>query len=164
MIVQPVVENERWADGSPDLATMRQVTAMARAALPEEVSVQVPPNLTPATELIDCGVDDLGGVSPVTDDHINPDYTWPALRELEEIAASAALPLEERLPVYERFLPPVLRTGGFDGRVADGAGSGGSDGSRDWISSTIRNALAADDSAGERYRAVLRDGTATVTH
>ncbi|WP_222919866.1 7,8-didemethyl-8-hydroxy-5-deazariboflavin synthase subunit CofG [Natrinema sp. SYSU A 869] len=161
VIIQPVVDNERWSDGSPDLATMRQVTAMARVALPEEVSVQVPPNLAPAKDLIDCGVDDLGGVSPVTDDHINPDYKWPALRELEEIAASAALPLGERLPVYERFLPPALRTDGFDGQVADGAGSGGSDGSRDWISPTIRDALAADDSAGERYRAVLQDETAT---
>ncbi|MBZ6493458.1 7,8-didemethyl-8-hydroxy-5-deazariboflavin synthase subunit CofG [Natrinema longum] len=157
VIVQPVVDNERWSEGSPDLATMRQVTAMARVALPEEVSVQVPPNLAPATELIDCGVDDLGGVSPVTDDHINPEYEWPALRELEEIAASAELPLGERLPVYERFLSPDLRTDGFDGRVADGADGG----DREWISATIRDALSADDPAGERYRSVLGRETAT---
>ncbi|SEW02752.1 7,8-didemethyl-8-hydroxy-5-deazariboflavin synthase subunit CofG [Natrinema salifodinae] len=158
VIVQPVVDNERWADGSPDLATMRRVTAMARAALPEEVSVQVPPNLAPAKDLIDCGVDDLGGVSPVTDDHINPDYKWPALRELEEIAAHAGVPLGERLPVYERFLPADLRTDEFDGAAADGTENGaGADGESDrqWISSTIRNALAADDDAGSRYRAVL---------
>ncbi|WP_408959355.1 7,8-didemethyl-8-hydroxy-5-deazariboflavin synthase subunit CofG [Natrinema sp. 74] len=158
VIVQPVVDNERWSDGSPDLATMRQVTAMARAALPEEISVQVPPNLAPAKDLIDCGVDDLGGVSPVTDDHINPDYTWPALRELEEIADHAGVPLGERLPVYERFLPADLRTDGFDGRVADGAD--GADGGRKWLSPTIRDALAADNVAGRRYRAVLRDETA----
>ncbi|ELY70971.1 7,8-didemethyl-8-hydroxy-5-deazariboflavin synthase subunit CofG [Natrinema versiforme] len=155
VIVQPVMDNERWSDGSPDLATMRQVTAMARVALPEEVSVQVPPNLAPATDLIDCGVDDLGGVSPVTDDHINPDYKWPALRELEEIAAHAGVPLGERLPVYERFLPADLRTTGFDGVLADGA-----DGDREWISPTIRDALGGDGSAGRRYRSVLRDETA----
>ena len=154
VIVQPVVNNERWAGGSPDLATMRRVTAMARAALPDEISVQVPPNLAPAKDLIDCGVDDLGGVSPVTDDHINPEYAWPALRELEEIAAYADVPLAERLPVYERFLPADLRPDGFDGTAADGA-----DGGRNWLSPTIRNALAADDPAGERYRAVLRDET-----
>ncbi|ELZ10514.1 FO synthase subunit 1 [Natrinema thermotolerans DSM 11552] len=159
VIVQPVVENERWSGGSPDLATMRQVTAMARAALPEEVSVQVPPNLAPAKDLIDCGVDDLGGVSPVTDDHINPEYTWPALRELEEIAASAGVPLGERLPVYERFLPAELRTDGFDGRLADGA-----DGDRKWISAAIRAALEADDAAGGRYRSVLRDGETAASH
>ncbi|RKD88126.1 7,8-didemethyl-8-hydroxy-5-deazariboflavin synthase subunit CofG [Halopiger aswanensis] len=160
VIVQPVVENERWSEGSPDLETMRRVTAMARAALPEEVSVQVPPNLAPARDLIDCGVDDLGGVSPVTDDHINPDYKWPALRELEEIAASAELPLGERLPVYERFLPADLRTDGFDGVSADGtAGAAGErdpDADREWLSPTIREALSADDDAGRRYRAVLR--------
>ncbi|QSW97855.1 7,8-didemethyl-8-hydroxy-5-deazariboflavin synthase subunit CofG [Haloterrigena alkaliphila] len=165
VIVQPVVDNERWSEGSPDLATMRHVTAMARVALPEEVSVQVPPNLAPAKELIDCGVDDLGGVSPVTDDHINPEYKWPALRELEEIAASAELPLGERLPVYERFLPDDLRTDGFDGVAADGtAGAEGAtrepNADREWISPTIHEALAADDEAGQRYRAVLRNAAA----
>ncbi|RQG98794.1 7,8-didemethyl-8-hydroxy-5-deazariboflavin synthase subunit CofG [Natrarchaeobius oligotrophus] len=159
VIVQPVVNNERWSGGSPDLETMRRVTAMARVALPEEVSVQVPPNLAPARELIDCGVDDLGGVSPVTDDHVNPEYAWPALRELEEIAASAGLPLRERLPVYERFLPPDLRPDDFDGVPADGAGSDEPDdaaaGEREWISPPIREALSADDDAGRRYRRVL---------
>ncbi|ELZ15263.1 FO synthase subunit 1 [Haloterrigena salina JCM 13891] len=159
VIVQPVVDNERWSEGSPDLATMRHVTAMARVALPEEISVQVPPNLAPAKELIDCGVDDLGGVSPVTDDHINPEYEWPALRELEEIADSAELPLGERLPVYERFLPEDLRTDGFDGVAADGTvgatGRRDPNADREWISPTIRKALEGDGEAGRRYRTVL---------
>ena len=154
VIVQPVVDNERWAGGSPDLATMRQVTAMARTALPDEVSVQVPPNLAPATDLIDCGVDDLGGVSPVTDDHINPEYAWPALRELESIADDAGVPLRERLPVYERFLPAELRTAGVESGAAVGV-----DDDREWLSPTIRAALTADDSAGKRYRAVVHDET-----
>jgi FO synthase subunit 1 len=134
VIVQPVVANERWAGGSPDLATMRRVTAMARAALPETVSVQVPPNLAPARDLVDCGIDDLGGVSPVTVDHINPEYEWPALRELRAVADSAGVPLSERLPVYERF-------------VADG-----------WCSSAIERAIDADSPAGRRLRAVLERG------
>ncbi|MCH7659379.1 MAG: 7,8-didemethyl-8-hydroxy-5-deazariboflavin synthase subunit CofG [Euryarchaeota archaeon] len=104
VIIQPVSNNERWQEGSPDLDTMRRTVAMARATLPDEVSVQVPPNLAPVRELLDCGVDDLGGVSPITDDHINPDYAWPALRELEEIAAQAGVPLEERLPVHDRYV------------------------------------------------------------
>ncbi|ELY94388.1 FO synthase subunit 1 [Natrialba chahannaoensis JCM 10990] len=152
VIVQPVTNNERWSDGSPGLETMRRVTAMARVALPEEISVQVPPNLTAAGDLVDCGVDDLGGVSPVTDDHINPDYSWPALRELESIANDAGLPLRERLPVYQRFLDESVRPETFDGTpAADG----------EWISPRIRAALTADDAAGERYRAVL-GGTATI--
>ena len=134
VIVQPVVENERWAGGSPDLATMRRVTAMARAALPDGVAVQVPPNLAPARDLVDCGIDDLGGVSPVTVDHINPEYEWPALRELRAVADSAGVPLSERLPVYERF-------------VADG-----------WCSAAIERAIDADSPAGRRLRAVLERG------
>ena len=117
---------------------------MARATLPETVSVQVPPNLAPAGELLDCGVDDLGGVSPVTDDHINPEFAWPALETLREFAGDAGVPLRERLPVHERYLPERFRRDGFDGRPADGR----------WLSSRIRTALAADTESGERYRRV----------
>jgi len=131
IIVQPVVENERWRGGSPDIETMRRTTAMARVALPEDVSIQSPPNLAPVEELLDCGIDDLGGVSPVTDDHINPEYKWPALRELERIAERADVPLSERLPVYDRYLTP------------------------EWLSPRIRAAIDADDDAGRRYRALL---------
>jgi FO synthase subunit 1 len=131
VIVQPVVENERWSGGSPDVETMRRAVAMARYALPGDVSVQVPPNLAPVRDLLDCGVDDLGGVSPITDDHINPDYAWPALRELEDIAEEAGVPLRERLPVYEHYLQEP------------------------WVSETVLDAIDADDAAGARYRGVL---------
>jgi FO synthase subunit 1 len=138
VIVQPVVENERWRGNTPDAETMRRTTAMARAGLPEDVSVQTPPNLAPVRDLIDCGVDDLGGVSPVTDDHINPDHEWPAVQELEDIADEAGLPLRERLPVYERYLP--------DGQTGN-----------QWVSDRIAAAVRADDDAGRRYRAALGD-------
>jgi len=133
VIVQPVVENERWRDGEPDLTTIRRTTAMARACLPESVSVQSPPNLAPVRDLLDCGIDDLGGVSPVTDDHINPEHKWPALRELEDIAEEAGVPLRERLPTYERYLPDT----GVE---------------NEWVSPPVGNALREDSPAGERYR------------
>ncbi|MFB6111798.1 MAG: 7,8-didemethyl-8-hydroxy-5-deazariboflavin synthase subunit CofG [Halobacteriaceae archaeon] len=142
IIVQPVVENERWRGGSPDLATLRRTTAMARAALPSEVSIQSPPNLAPVGDLLDCGIDDLGGVSPVTDDHINPEHAWPAVRELEELAETAGVPLVERLPVYERFL-----------EAADESGQD------PWVSERIRNRIQADNVAGERFRRIREDGT-----
>ncbi len=133
VIVQPVVENERWQNGSPDPETMRRVTAMARVALSGEISVQSPPNLAPVENLLDCGVDDFGGVSPVTDDHINPEYAWPALRELEEIADGANVELSERLPVHERYV------------------------SEEWLSPPILDAIEADGEAGRRYRALLEN-------
>ncbi|MFD1685663.1 7,8-didemethyl-8-hydroxy-5-deazariboflavin synthase subunit CofG [Halobellus litoreus] len=150
VIVQNVVPNERSDFERPSVETMRRVVAMARAALPAEVSVQVPPNLSPTRDLLDCGVDDLGGVSPVTDDYINPEYAWPALRELEALADDAGAPLHERLPVYDRFLPAELRRADFEGRAAEGT----------WLSAPIADAIDADGVHGERFRRVAnRDGT-----
>lgn len=146
VIVQNVVPNERSRFERPSVQTMRRVVAMARVALPDEISVQVPPNLSSTRDLIDCGVDDLGGVSPVTDDYINPEYAWPAIQELQDIAEGAGVPLSERLPTYERYMPPELRTDGFDGTSAPG---------NDWLSDRIRQVLQADDEAGRRYRSVL---------
>ncbi|QLH77069.1 7,8-didemethyl-8-hydroxy-5-deazariboflavin synthase subunit CofG [Halosimplex rubrum] len=148
VIVQPVRENERWTDGSPGVETLRRAVAMARSALPEEVSVQVPPNLAPVRDVIECGVDDLGGVSPVTDDHINPEYEWPALRELEDIAEYAGVPLTERLPVYERFLPAERRSAGVEPAAPPAEADR-------WVSARIADAIGADDDAGRRYRSVL---------
>ena len=153
VIVQPVRENERWQSGTPDVATLRRAVAMARAALPEGVSVQVPPNLTDAREVVDCGVDDLGGVSPVTDDHINPDYAWPAMQELEAVADHAGVPLRERLPVYERYLPADLRRTDVDPAPPPAAADR-------WVSERIAAAIDASDEAGERYRTVLAGGVA----
>lgn len=142
VIIQNVVPNQRWQEDKPSVETMRRVVAMARYCLPEEVSVQVPPNLSPTRSLIDCGVDDLGGVSPVTDDYINPDYEWPELKELESIADDAGLSLYERLPVYDRFLSsPSEET--------------------HYLSETVRDELAANTESGRRYRAVL-DGSAAL--
>ncbi|MFB6220168.1 MAG: 7,8-didemethyl-8-hydroxy-5-deazariboflavin synthase subunit CofG [Halolamina sp.] len=153
VIVQNVVPNERSDFEQPSVETMRRAVAMARVALPEGISVQVPPNLSPARDLLDCGIDDLGGVSPVTEDYINPDYSWPALRELRDIADSAGVPLYERLPTYDRYLPDSLRREGFDGDVAhppvDAVGDG-------WVPERVLERIAADDVHGERFRRVAR--------
>ena len=147
VIIQNVVPNERSDFTQPSVDTMRRAVAMARAALPAEISVQVPPNLSPTGELIDCGVDDLGGVSPITDDYINPDYAWPALDELNSIAADAGLPLYERLPVYNRYLPASVRRGD----VAPAPDPVDADA---WLSSRIRDAVTTNTGGGRRYRAV----------
>jgi FO synthase subunit 1 len=153
VIVQNVVPNERSDFERPSVQTMRRTVAMARAALPPSVSVQVPPNLSPTRDLLDCGVDDLGGVSPVTEDYINPEYAWPALAELESIADAAGVPLYERLPVYDRYLPAPIRRDDFDGTPATGQ----------WVSAQILEAITADDVHGERYRGVARrDGPLAV--
>ena len=158
VIVQNVVPNERSPFDQPSVDTMRRVVAMARVALPESVSVQVPPNLSPTRELIDCGVDDLGGVSPVTDDYINPDYAWPALDELREIADDAGLELYERLPVYDQYLPDSVRREGVD-RACRPSKQGTDEHGR-WLSNRIEDALTERSAAGRRYRRVAGRETA----
>jgi FO synthase subunit 1 len=169
VIIQPVVPNERSDFEGPTPETLRETVAMARVALPQEVSVQAPPNLAPVRELVECGVDDLGGVSPVTDDYINPDYAWPALDELREVAETAGVPLYERLPVHDRYLPDRLRRasvtpagpprGGGAAAATDGGPEGagtarpvGSTGG--WLPPAVLEALDADGEYGRRFRAV----------
>jgi len=87
-------------------ADFLRVIAAARIVLPDEVSVQAPPNLNDErlVELIDAGIDDWGGISPVTADHVNPEAPWPEVERLEAICAAAGRPLVERLTIYPRFL------------------------------------------------------------
>ncbi len=80
--------------------------AVARLILPDEVALQAPPNLAHAEfpRLLDAGIDDWGGVSPVTPDHVNPEAPWPELARLEEATAAAGHTLLPRLTVYPRFV------------------------------------------------------------
>jgi len=105
VIIQNVVPNERSDYERPSADTVRRTVAMARFALPDEVEVQVPPNLsTDLPSLVHSGAGDLGGVSAVTDDYINPDYDWPAVERLCDVADEAGAELSERLPVYPRYV------------------------------------------------------------
>jgi FO synthase subunit 1 len=75
---------------------------LAREVLPHEIAIQIPPNLIDAKTLIPCGVDDLGGVSPLTIDYVNPGHPWPEMDRLTGLAGNAAL--KERLCIYPRFI------------------------------------------------------------
>jgi FO synthase len=89
----------------PEDLEIAHAVAMARLILPDEVSVQAPPNLNPhATELlIEAGINDFGGISPVSPDYINPGHPWPHLTRLAEQCAALGFSLSPRLPVYPRF-------------------------------------------------------------
>ena len=78
--------------------------AMARLVLPADVHVQAPPNLTDDFGvLLDAGIDDWGGVSPVTPDHVNPERPWPALDRLREVSGDRGFDLAPRLTIYPEF-------------------------------------------------------------
>lgn len=101
----------------PSADTVAATVALARLILDDDVSVQAPPNLNPASidSLIDAGINDFGGISPVTPDYINPQHAWPVLAVLRRACEAKGFALEPRLPVYPRhlkmpgFVDPDLR-------------------------------------------------------
>ena len=80
--------------------------AVARILFGQHMSIQAPPNLSPGAEvrLIAAGINDWGGVSPVTLDHVNPEAPWPHIEVLREKTTQAGKTLVPRLPVYPRFI------------------------------------------------------------
>jgi 7,8-didemethyl-8-hydroxy-5-deazariboflavin synthase CofG subunit len=96
---------------------MLKTIALARLILGGVMNIQAPPNLAPdGYELyLDAGINDWGGVSPLTADFINPEAPWPALQRLHEKSAAAGFELRARLPIYpeyieqgEKFLSPGI--------------------------------------------------------
>jgi len=90
---------------SPSIAEIKETVKLARSILPNDIAIQVPPNLIPLDslpELIQCGADDLGGISTVTLDYINPESCWPTVEELRYILKDFIL--IERLPIYPKFV------------------------------------------------------------
>ena len=111
-VQEVIVQNFRAKPGTrmahapePSLEELLWTIAVARLILPAEIAVQAPPNLTGEfASLLDAGIDDWGGVSPVTIDHVNPEAPWPELERLREATESRGLELVPRLTVYPRFL------------------------------------------------------------
>ena len=83
-----------------------------------KVNIQAPPNLSAPyyDDLLEAGINDWGGVSPLTPDFINPEKPWPHLEQLRLRTESRGFTLEQRLPVYPEFLPMVAARPGL---VAD---------------------------------------------
>ena len=112
-IQEVIVQNFRAKPGTrmatapePTLNDHLWTIAAARLLLPEDVSVQAPPNLAydDFPRLLDAGIDDWGGVSPVTIDHVNPEAPWPDLSRLGRATRSALLNIAARLPVYPDYV------------------------------------------------------------
>jgi FO synthase len=82
-----------------------RVVALARWIMGEEANIQVPPNLTEHYEIyLEAGINDWGGVSPVTIDWVNPEAPWPHLDELAGHTRAAGHELRARLPVYPEYI------------------------------------------------------------
>ena len=135
-IQEVIVQNFRAKPGTPMAAAPEPsledhlwTIAVARLLLGPGTSVQAPPNLRPGVlaRLVEAGLDDWGGVSPVTPDHVNPEAPWPHLVELERATESAGKSLAPRLPIHPRFVGDLER----------------------WVDAGLRSAvLAASDGQG----------------
>jgi len=115
-IQEVIIQNFRAKPGTrmakaaePTLEDHLWTIAVARLVLGPAMNIQAPPNLQPdgLAQLIRAGINDWGGVSPVTPDHVNPEAPWPHLRDLELATERAGRTLVERLAVYPAFLAPT---------------------------------------------------------
>jgi FO synthase len=99
-----------------ELADLAATIAVTRLVLGPKARIQAPPNLVGDQHrlILDAGIDDWGGVSPLTPDHVNPERPWPQIDELAELTARAGFTLRERLTIY----PPYIREPWLDPRVA----------------------------------------------
>jgi 7,8-didemethyl-8-hydroxy-5-deazariboflavin synthase len=82
-----------------------RAVALARIIMPE-MNVQVPPNLSPGVfvRYFDAGINDWGGISPLTIDHVNPEFPWPSIDLVQKITEDKGRNLRARLPVYPEFI------------------------------------------------------------
>jgi FO synthase len=99
-----------------ELDDLAATIAVTRLVLGSKARIQAPPNLVGAQYdlILRAGIDDWGGVSPLTPDHVNPERPWPAIDELAAHTARAGFTLRERLTIY----PPYLREPWLDPRLA----------------------------------------------
>jgi FO synthase len=166
-VQEVIVQNFRAKPGTkmaavPDapLEELLWTCAVARVVLGPQLSIQAPPNLTEDFgRLLDAGINDWGGVSPVTIDHVNPEAPWPELERLRRVTEERGSTLAPRLTVYPRYidgewldpqvLPHVLRSADADGLAREDGWTPGDLGS---IPFTPRDALPVDtaDELGER--------------
>jgi FO synthase len=166
-VQEVIIQNFRAKAGTrmaaapePPLDELLWTIAVARIVLGARAHVQAPPNLSydDFPRLLDAGIDDWGGVSPVTVDHVNPEAPWPELERLREATESHGLQLSPRLPVYpewidgawidSRVLPAVLRASDATGLAREDDWSPGETGDVPFVP---RDALPVDsrDELGE---------------
>src|SRR5262249_35603340 len=107
-----IVQNFRAKPGTrmagfaePALDDVLWTAAVARLILGPAMNIQVPPNLSYAEfpRLLDAGINDWGGISPVTADHVNPESPWPQMAKLERATAAAGYTLVPRLAIYPEY-------------------------------------------------------------
>jgi len=109
---KPGIPMQGWPE--PSRGEMLRTVAVARLLMPD-ANIQAPPNLSSPyyDELLEAGINDWGGVSPLTPDFINPEKPWPHLEDLRRRTEARSFALRQRLPVYPEFLSAAVARGGL---------------------------------------------------
>ena len=123
--VKPTIPMAHWPE--PGQGEMLRTVAVARLLLPG-VNIQAPPNLSAPyyEDLIDAGINDWGGISPLTPDFINPEKPWPHIEQLQLRTEARGAILRQRLPVYPEFVSDAIaRPGLLSNRLRAATGDDG---------------------------------------
>ena len=112
-IQEVIIQNFVYKAGIPyhpkkpiSIKEILKIAGIAKIIFENDISVQIPPNLIAGyeKEFINIGIDDFGGVSPITKDYINPKKPWPQIEHLKKICEGNSYRLKERFPIYDKFI------------------------------------------------------------
>ena len=101
---QPKSDTRMKNISSPEEKYFKTLVALARVIIPQ-MNIQIPPNLSPDSyaNFLSVGINDWGGISPLTPDYVNPEFSWPSIDTVARNSSNAGFELKARLPVYPEF-------------------------------------------------------------
>ena len=104
----PKFDTKMKNHSTPSDLYFKMVVALCRIIMPNS-NIQIPPNLSPYSyqEFLSVGVNDWGGISPITSDYVNPEFQWPKIKTVEKNCKKLGFEIKARFPVYPEFLPLV---------------------------------------------------------
>lgn len=105
---QPKIDTPMKSNPTPQERYFKTLVALTRIILPD-MNIQIPPNLSPVSysSFLSAGINDWGGISPITLDYVNPEFPWPRISEVNTNCADAGFHLRARFPVYPEFFHMV---------------------------------------------------------
>ncbi len=107
---QPKSDTRMKDEPSADEKNFKLVVALARIIMPE-MNIQIPPNLSPKSyqSFLSVGINDWGGISPITPDFVNPEFSWPEISKVNEYSKKAGFDLKCRFPIYPEYFSFVSK-------------------------------------------------------
>ena len=104
----PKPKTSMFEHSTPEESYFKMVVALCRIIMPD-ANIQIPPNLSPDNynEFLSVGINDWGGISPITSDYVNPEFSWPNIKNVEKKCGNLGFLLKARFPVYPEFVPLI---------------------------------------------------------